>query len=88
MTEQIDVKTWLETYVNSDEWRTSLRKAVNDVENPAQKAKLLLDLLDYVMPKLKTVDPPTGNEGKDVSITYVQDTKEPRAKLPEGSDGG
>ena len=60
-------------YVNSASYWEELKRTILAVSNEAQKAKLMLELLDYVAPKLKTVDPPIEGEGKLVSITYVYD---------------
>jgi hypothetical protein len=69
----LKIDLWLNEYVNSKEFADQLDVAIRMVENPAQRAKLLMDVMDYVTPKLKTVDLPIGGEGKVINITYVTD---------------
>ncbi len=75
-TDYTDLHTWLESYVNSRRFTTTLESTILAVENPSQRARLLLDLVDYIKPKYKTVDAPSINEAKEIHVTYVMDNTE------------
>ena len=68
-----NLDTWLATFVNSSSFSRDLQSAIERVENPAQRARLMLDLVDYIKPKYKSIDPPEQNEGRLISVTYVYD---------------
>jgi hypothetical protein len=74
-TDYTNLETWLATFVTSGRFAKKLEQAVDEVENPAARAKLMLDLVDYIRPKFKTVDPPSANDAKEIHITYVLDDK-------------
>ncbi len=68
-----NLDTWLRTFVDQKDFTSKLENAILSVENPAQRARLMLDLVGYIKPKYKTVDPPEQNEKRVVSVTYVYD---------------
>jgi hypothetical protein len=68
-----NLDTWLRTFVDQKEFTAKLESSILAVENPAQRARLMLDLIDYIKPKYKTVDPPEQNENRLISVTYVYD---------------
>lgn len=64
---------WLQAFVNTDKFAQDLQATILMVEKPEVKARLMLELIDFIKPKVKTVDAPTAEEKRSINITFVQD---------------
>jgi hypothetical protein len=63
---------YLQEYVNSEEYRTKLHVAIAEMSNPNQRFQALLELANFVIPKVKTVDPEPEKKDTSITINYVQ----------------
>lgn len=65
------IEQWLQAYVNAPEFSAKLELLIDSLDEKDQ-LRVRLSLLDYLVPKVKTVDPIAGEQDKTISINYSQ----------------
>ena len=63
--------------VESEEFFKDLVSEISKVDNSTNRSKLLLELLSYSVPKIKTQDADIGKQKADIQITFV-DAEKPK----------
>ena len=79
MTESTD--TFLDrvqNLVESEDFFDKLVAEINLIDNSNNKAKLLMELISYVSPKMKTQEPNVGKQGQAISILFTDAVEPPR----------
>jgi hypothetical protein len=66
-----DIEKWLATFVNSPHFSANLETEIQMLDKPSERIKVRLELLSYVVPKVKGVDPNPQVEDKTISINYA-----------------
>lgn len=57
-------------YVQDKQFFNDLIRNIEEGENT--EFKMRMELLSYIEPKLKTVDPSANNQKKNINITYIE----------------
>ena len=65
-----NIEKWLSEYVNAPRYTQKLEALIEGLDE-VQALKVRLSLLDYFVPKVKTVDAPPEADDKTISIEYV-----------------
>jgi uncharacterized protein (DUF927 family) len=68
-----NIDAWLKTFVDSEQFTKKLHVALDAIKEPEKRFKAMLDLMDYVKPKYKTVDPPLSAEAREITVIYSLD---------------
>jgi hypothetical protein len=68
-----DIEAWLSRFVNSPDFSKALESEITLLDKPSERLRVRMELLSYVVPKVKGIDPTPDNADKDVSVTYVKD---------------
>jgi len=68
-------KSRLQDHIQTDEFLDSLLADIEATESPSARFKLRLDLLSYLEPKMKSVDPQGANTGLTIELNYHEVTK-------------
>lgn len=63
---------YLETLVNSPEYRNLLMTTINEMTNQHQKFQALMELAEFVAPKVKSIDPESEKQSPTITINYLQ----------------
>lgn len=80
------VEMWLAELVNSPSFQNRLEAEIDNLDKPQDRVRARLELLSYVMPKVKGVDPLTPDQRvSDIRITYVE-SKPPKKPKRATSD--
>jgi hypothetical protein len=69
----MSIEKWLAEYVNSENFSQALESEIALLDKPSERLRVRMELLSYVVPKVKGVDPIPENQDKEISVTYVKD---------------
>lgn len=79
------VEEWLSELVNSQAFQCRLEGEIDSLEKPQDRVKARLELMSYVMPKVKGTDPlPLDFGDKEIKVVYVE-SKPPKKSKNEKS---
>jgi hypothetical protein len=60
----------LEQVVLSDHYAQEMLKAAMSIDSPKDKATIMANIANFVVPKLKNAEPPTRDEHQTVVLNY------------------
>lgn len=67
------IDEWLAEFVNTQHFQAAIEGEISALEKPQDRLRIRLELLSYLAPKVKGVDPtPQDQRVRDIKITYVQ----------------
>lgn len=74
------IEEWLTEFVNTQHFQCAIEGEISALDKPQDRLRVRLELLSYLMPKVKGVDaPPADFADKEIKVTYVE------SKLPKKS---
>jgi len=73
--------------VDTPEFFETLIKNINKIDNFHYRAKMLMELLSYSTPKIKSQDASSANQGQSILIEFT-DAEKPVRPLQDDSGGG
>lgn len=68
-----NVETWLANYVNSVNFSNKLECDIDLLEKPADRVRVRLELLSYVVPKVKGIDPMPTDTDRTIEVIFQED---------------
>lgn len=68
-----DVMAWLTEYVNSTKFTNKLEHDIDELEKPSDRVRVRLELLSYLAPKVKTVDPVAADANQPINVIFQLD---------------
>lgn len=71
-TDKLDA--WLQTYVNNEQFTVNLQKAIESIDKPEVKARYLLELVEYLKPKVKNIEAPPQTD-KEIIVNFLEALK-------------
>lgn len=66
-----DIEKWLSSFVNSPEFSQKLAAEIELLDKPSERLRVRLELLSYIVPKVKGVDAEQDNKEQPISVTYT-----------------
>ena len=66
------VEKWLAEHVNSAHFMAALEADIDNLEKPGDRVRARLELLSYVVPKVKGIDPVSADANAPISVTFVE----------------
>jgi hypothetical protein len=66
------VEKWLSEYVNSAHFMACIESEISLLDKPIDRLKARLELLSYLVPKVKGIDPLAPDANAAVSVTFVE----------------
>jgi len=70
MTEDNSFISRVQSLVESQDFFDTLTDEISKIDNSTNRAKLMLELINYVSPKMKTQDADVGKQGAEISIVF------------------
>lgn len=64
---------WLQAHVNTDKYCADLWATIQQIDKPEVKARLMLELIDFIKPRVKSIDVPDPGETRTIGVTFVKD---------------
>jgi hypothetical protein len=81
------VEDWLAEHVNHTSFQNKLEHDIELLDKPNDRVRARLELMSYLMPKVKGVDPLTPDQKvQDIRITYVESKSPKKAKASAPPD--
>ncbi len=68
------IELWLLQYVNDPRFAAKLQADIESMD-PKDQIRLRLELMSYLVPKVKTVDPAAEKADREISVVFQEDTK-------------
>lgn len=63
------IEAWLHRYVNEPRFAVKLESLIEGLDDAAQ-LRVRLSLMDYLVPKVKGIDPAGETQDKEISINF------------------
>jgi hypothetical protein len=69
------IEQWLQAYVNDPRFSAKVESLIEGLDDKDQ-LRVRLSLLDYLVPKVKTIDPVADTQDKTITINYTKTGKD------------
>jgi hypothetical protein len=68
------IEAWLSKYINTEGFSNKLECDIDLLEKPADRVRVRLELLSYLVPKVKTVDPLPSGADQAINVVFQLDS--------------
>ncbi len=68
-----NIEKWLSEYINTPYFQAKLEGDIDMLDKPADRVRVRLELMSYIIPKVKTVDPASASNDKTIEVHFVED---------------
>jgi hypothetical protein len=71
------IEAWLSKYINTLDFATRLEDDIDRLDKPSDRVRIRLELLSYLVPKVKTVDPLPSGADQAINVIFQLDNGGP-----------